>query len=98
MFKAKQRKSQGKKELPGVGIIESQSVKTSHTCSQDIGYDAGKRIKGRKQHIVTDKLGCLLLVIVHGAGVQYRNGIKKVLPILKCKFLGSIKTIIADGA
>jgi molybdopterin-guanine dinucleotide biosynthesis protein A len=36
-----------------VGIIDSQSVKTAHTCAQDIGYDAGKRIKGRKRHIVT---------------------------------------------
>lgn len=97
MLNARQRKSQNKKELPSVGIIDSQSVKAAHTCSQNIGYDAGKRIKGRKRHIVTDTLGCLLLVIVHGAGVQDRNGIKKVLPVLKTKFLCSIKTIIADG-
>lgn len=93
----KQRRSHNKTELPSVGIIDSQSVKTAHTCAQDIGYDAGKKIKGRKRHIVTDTVGCLLLVLVHGAGVQDRNGIKMVLPLLKYKFLGSIKTIIADG-
>ncbi|NDV47255.1 IS5 family transposase [Paludibacter sp. 221] len=93
----KERKSHHKKELPSVGIIDSQSVKTAHTCAQDIGYDAGKKIKGRKRHIVTDTLGCLLLVLVHGAGVQDRNGIKQVLPVLKYKFRSSIKAIIADN-
>lgn len=93
----KERKSHGKKAEASVGIIDSQSIKVAHTCSQDIGYDAGKRIKGRKRHIVTDTLGCLLFVLVHGAGVQDRNGIKQVLPLLKYKFWGSIKAIIADG-
>jgi transposase len=46
---------------------------------------------------VTDTAGCLLLVPVHSGGVQDRNGIKLVLPLLKYKFWGSIKTIIADG-
>jgi putative transposase len=92
-----QRKLCNKTELPSVGIIDSQSVKTAHTCAQDVGYDAGKKIKGRKRHIVTDTIGCLLLVIVHGANIQDRNGIKMVLPLLKYKFWGSIKTIIADS-
>lgn len=93
----KERKSHKKKPYPSVGIIDSQSVKTAHTCTQHTGYDAGKKIKGRKRHIVTDTLGCLLLVIVHGAGVQDRNGIKMVLPLLKYKFCGNIKTVIADN-
>jgi putative transposase len=97
MLNVKQRESVNRKALPSVGIIDSQSVKTAHTCAQAVGYDAGKRIKGRKRHIVTDTLGCLLFVMVHGAGVQDRNGIKQVLPLLKSKFLASIKTIIADG-
>ena len=92
-----ERKKMNRKALPTLGIIDSQSVKTAHTCSQDTGYDAGKKTKGRKRHIVTDLLGCLLLVVVHSAGVQDRNGIKHVLPLLKSKFLASIKTIIADG-
>ena len=93
----KQRKASNKTVSPSVGIIDSQSVKTAHTCAQDVGYDAGKKIKGRKRHIVTDTIGCLLLVLVHGANIQDRNGIKMVLPLLKDKFLGSIKAIIADG-
>ena len=65
-----QRELSNKKTLPSLGIIDSQSVKTTHTCSQDVGYDAGKKIKGRKRHIVTPVLGNLLLVTVHGVGVQ----------------------------
>jgi putative transposase len=97
MLNATHRKTYGKKELPSVGIIDSQSVKTAHTCSQHVGYDAGKRVKGRKRHIVTDTLGCLIMVLVHGADVQDRNGIKKVLPLLKDKILNGIKAIIADA-
>jgi len=93
----KQRLSSNKAVSPSVGIIDSQSVKAAHTCAQDVGYDAGKKIKGRKRHIVTDTIGCLLLVLVHGANIQDRNGIKMVLPLLKYKFWGSIKAIIADS-
>lgn len=93
----RERLKKGKKEFPSVGIIDSQSVKTAHTCSQDAGYDAGKKIKGRKRHIITDTLGCLLLVLVHGANVQDRNGIKMILPLFKDKFWMNIKLIIADG-
>lgn len=93
----RERKLHKKKSSASVSIIDSQSVKVGHTCCGDIGYNAGKRIKGCKRRIVTDTLGCLLLVLVHGANVQDRNGIKRVLPLLKYKFLGSIKAIIADN-
>jgi hypothetical protein len=39
-----------------------------------VGYDAGKRIKGRKRHLVTDTLGLMLRIEVHSAGVQDRDG------------------------
>ena len=93
----KERTRRNKQETPSLGIIDSQSTKVAHTCSQQVGYDAAKRIKGRKRHIVTDTLGCLILVVVHGADVQDRNGIKHVLPHLKNKFLVGIQKILADG-
>ena len=97
MLNDQYRKSQGKKQSPSLGIIDSQSVKASHTCSEQTGYDAGKRIKGRKRHIITDTLGCLHFVLVHAANVQDRNGIRQVLPLFKDKVLRGIKKIVADA-
>ncbi|KAA6347096.1 hypothetical protein EZS27_005448 [termite gut metagenome] len=80
-----------------VSTIKSQ-LRKDEKYSQGIRlYVVYQIAQGRKRHIVTDTLGCLLLVLVHGAGVQDRNGIKQVLPLLKYKFLGSIKAIIADN-
>ena len=43
------------------------------------GFDAGKKVKGRKRHILVDTLGLLLVVVVHSAGVQDRDGARLVL-------------------
>ena len=60
------------------------------------GYDGGKRTLGRKRHIVVDILGLLLVVMVHSAGIQDRNGAKQVLTKLISRFPG-LKLIWADG-
>ncbi|MGQ5525718.1 transposase, partial [Chitinimonas sp. PSY-7] len=52
--------------MPSYGIVDSQSVKTALT-SEEVGIDGGKKIKGRKRHIVVDTLGNLLHVEVHAA-------------------------------
>ena len=44
----------GKKPTPSVGIVDSQSVKACNFCEGDIGYDGGKKLKGRKRHIVVE--------------------------------------------
>lgn len=63
------RKGQGKAETPSYGIVDSQSVKTI-SDSEDRGIDGGKKIKGRKRHIVVDTLGNLIQVIVHAANIN----------------------------
>src|SRR5215813_6624243 len=60
------------------------------------GYDGGKRIRGHKRHIVVDVLGLLLVVIVHSAGIQDRDGAKEVLRTLVTRFPG-LELIWADG-
>ncbi len=60
------------------------------------GYDAGKKINGRKRHIVVDTLGLILCVVVHAANIQDRDGAKLVLRALLGRF-GRLKLIWADG-
>lgn len=82
------RKKTGKHKHPTAGCLDSQSVKTVGVSSC-FGYDAGKKVKGRKRHILVDTLGLLLVVIVTVADVQDRDGAK----LLFRKLLGSCKKV-----
>ena len=86
----------GKKEEPTAGIIDAQSIRTTCVSSHSSGFDAGKKIKGRKRHIVVDTLGLILCTVVHSAAIQDRDGAKMVLAMLKERWKKIIK-IIADG-
>ena len=61
------------------------------------GYDAGKKIKGRKRHLVVDTLGLILVVIVHSAGIQDRDGAKLVFEEMVRRGFQRMKLIWADG-
>jgi len=89
------RKQAGRASSPSLGLIDSQSIKTS-SMTQEKGYDGGKKIQGRKRHIVTDTMGFILAVVVHSAGLQDREGCKLVLRELRFKF-PRLKKILADG-
>lgn len=80
---------------PSLCIIDSQSVKTVQKGVFK-GYDAGKKIKGRKRHIAVDSLGLLLALSVHSAHVSESRGARLVLMRL-ARNCGSIKTILVDG-
>jgi putative transposase len=95
----KLRRRMGRKTSPSAAIIDSQTVKTSEVGGQR-GYDAGKKINGRKRHIVVDTLGLVLALVVHPANVQDYEGAVRVVEILgrlKARF-HRLKVIFADSA
>jgi putative transposase len=92
----KTRVMKGRKEEPTVGIIDAQSVKNTLVSSQNKGFDAGKKIKGIKRHIIVDTLGLVLAVVIQSASVQDRDGAVDVVNKLYESWKKVIK-IFADG-
>lgn len=92
----KTRKVNGRNEEPSVGIIDAQSVKSSLVSSEDKGFDAGKKVKGIKRHIIVDTLGLILAVVIQSASVQDRNGAIEVVQKLVENWRKVIK-LFADG-
>lgn len=86
----------GRSPAPSVGIIDSQTIKTSAQAIDGVGYDGGKKVKGLKRHILVDTLGLLLATHIHPADVQDRDGNGLV-----CAGLSDhhpvVSTIFADG-
>lgn len=94
-LRAMARIAAGRDPAPSAGVLDAQSILTGEG-GQDRGYDAGKRTRGRKRHIVVDTLGLLLVVMVTSASVQDRHGGKAILDRVAARF-SSIALIWADA-
>jgi transposase len=91
------RVGEGRVAMPSAAIIDSASVKSAETvATASRGYDAGKKINGRKRHIAVDTLGLLLWVIVTAASVQDRDGARPLLEQVAASFR-RIRLVWADG-
>jgi putative transposase len=89
------RKSEERKVAPTAAIIDSQSVKVADQAGAR-GYDAGKKVSGRKRHVAVDCLGLILAIMITPAAVQDRTAAKSLIQLLVTMY-GRVQIIWADG-
>ncbi|MGW7201815.1 IS5 family transposase [Streptomyces chryseus] len=91
------RRHAGRDTEPSAAVIDSQSVRAAETVALDSrGWDAGKKVNGRKRHIAVDTLGLLLVVLVTMASVQDRDGARPLTSRLR-RLHHRITLVWADG-
>ncbi len=89
------REAAGREASPSAGVLDSQSAKTTE-AGGPCGYDAGKKIKGRKRPILTDTNGFLVNAVVHTADIQDRDGAPEVLKSAAALYPW-LRHVFADG-
>ncbi|WJV46199.1 transposase [Streptomyces flavofungini] len=92
------RRAEGRDQEPSAGVVDSQSVKADATVTlAPRGYDTGKKINGRKRHLLTDTLGLLLAVAVTPASTTDRDAARILLPAAR-KCFRRLARSRADGS
>src|ERR1700736_1139629 len=89
------RERVGREASPSAAIIDSQSIKTTEAGGPR-GYDAGKKINGRKRHLLVDTMGLVIAAIVHRADIQDRDGAPSLLATMRSAYPW-LRHIFADG-
>lgn len=96
-LRAAVRDDAGRDPMASAGIVDAQSVKGADTVpAASRGFDAGKKVNGRKRHVVVDTLGLLVVVLVTAASMQDRDGGRLVLARARMA-MPSVVLVWADG-
>jgi putative transposase len=90
------RQAAGREAQPSLAIIDSQSVKTTEVGGEH-GFDGGKKVNGRKRHILVDTMGNLLKVVAHAANIGERAGAEQLLLKVPEPLWTRLAKILADG-
>jgi putative transposase len=96
VLRVAERERKGRSRQPSAGSLDSQSVKTGRYCAQERSYDAGKKVVGRKRHLLVDTEGLPVAIVVTRAGASDHEGAEKVLAI-KGEAGGQLELIWVDG-
>jgi putative transposase len=91
------RRDAGRDEEPSAAAIDSQSVKAAAGVGAGVGTDGGKKVRGRKRHVVTDTLGLLLCVAVTAANVSDGRAAPEVLGRMSLPDRRSVRVVFADS-